>query len=56
MEFTIRNEKQAREIIKAFNECSTCSECKLNNAEGWRCSYLKEQAEEYLIRSLKKNT
>lgn len=42
--------EQAEAIIKAWNECSTCSECKLNTPEGWRCSYLKEQAEKYLRR------
>ena len=48
MEFMIYNREQAEKILKAFNECDTCSECALNTPEGWKCSYLAEQAKKYL--------
>lgn len=47
-ELHIRTKEQAEAIIKAWEECRICSECKLNSPEGWRCSYIKEQAEKYL--------
>lgn len=47
-ELHIKTREQAEAIIKAWGECRTCSECKLNSHEGWRCRYIKEQAEKYL--------
>lgn len=47
-ELYIQNKEQAKKIIKAWNNCRICSECKLNSPEGWKCSYIKEQAEKYL--------
>ena len=47
-ELYIRNKEQAEKIIEAWKNCSICNECPLNSPEGWRCSYIKEQAEKYL--------
>lgn len=46
--FFIRDEEQARAIIRAYENCSVCSSCPLNTPEGWRCSYLCQQAENYI--------
>ena len=48
--FVIRNAEQARAIIDAYNRCPGCSDCPLSTPEGWRCSYLVEQARKYLSR------
>lgn len=48
MEFMIYSKEQAEKILETYNKCGTCSECALNSPEGWKCSYLAEQARKYL--------
>ena len=47
-EFKIYSKEQAEEILKLYENCSICANCKINSPEGWRCSHIKEQAEKYL--------
>lgn len=46
--FFIKSVEQAQAILAAYKRCGSCSECPLDTPEGWRCSYLAEQAERYL--------
>ena len=46
--FFIRDMEQARAILNAYQRCAGCSECPLDTPEGWRCSYMAEQAEKYI--------
>ncbi len=46
-DYKVQSKYQAEFILKKFTECGSCSECPLNE-EGWRCSYLAEQAKKYL--------
>lgn len=48
MDFIITSEEQAMAILNAYWECKICSDCILNTPEGWKCSYLAEQAKKYL--------
>lgn len=48
--FYVRSAEQAHAIIDAYRKCGICSDCPLNSPEGWRCSYLEEQARRYLER------
>lgn len=46
--FYIRSRAHAEAILRAYSKCGVCAECALNSPEGWRCSYLAEQAMKYL--------
>lgn len=46
--FIIRDTAQAEQIMHAYEHCTTCSECLLHTPEGWRCSYMYQQAKRYL--------
>lgn len=39
---------QAAAIIHAYNHCGHCDTCPLDTPEGWRCSYLHDQAAAYI--------
>jgi hypothetical protein len=48
--FYIRDDEQAEEIISAYEHCSNCANCPLDNPEGWRCGYLYDRAKAHLSR------
>lgn len=48
MNYEIRDKEHAESILKAYGNCSNCNECQLNTVEGWKCSYMAEQALKYL--------
>lgn len=53
MEFMIYSKEQAKRILEAYKKCGICSECALHSPEGWKCSYLAEQARKYLKKKKK---
>lgn len=46
--YYIRDAAHAAAIIAEYQKCRGCGECGLNTAEGWRCSHIYEQAQEYI--------
>lgn len=46
--YYIRDLKQAKAIIAAYERCSSCDSCPLRTPEGWRCSYLHDCALRYI--------
>lgn len=45
--YYIRDAAHAAAIIAAYQKCRNCGECDLNS-EGWKCSYIYEQAQKYI--------
>lgn len=46
--FYVRDEEQARFIVRAYDKCGVCADCPLHVPEGWRCGHLYDRAQAYL--------